>query len=119
MAETLTHHQIEENSKVTFGFWLYLMTDLLTFAVLFATYAVLRSNTFGGPDGRELFNLPFVLVETIILLTSSFTCGLGMLAVHQKQKKIVLIWFGITFLLGLSFLGLELSEFNKLISEGN
>ncbi len=60
------------------------MTDLLIFAVLFATFIVLRNNTFGGPSGRELFDLPFALAETLILLTSSFTCTLAMLAVHRK-----------------------------------
>jgi cytochrome o ubiquinol oxidase subunit III len=112
-------HESHGDSKVMFGFWIYLMTDLLTFATLFATYAVLHNNTFGGASGRELFDMPYALTETIILLTSSFTCGLGMLAVHQNSKKLVLAWFGVTFLLGLAFLGMEFSEFGKLISEGN
>lgn len=116
-----TKEQAEEFAfdKTQFGFWVYLMTDLLMFAVLFATYAVLHGNIYNGPASNELFNLPFALTETMILLTSSFTSGLGMLAAHEKSKKHVLIWFGITFLLGLSFLGLELSEFGKLIVEGN
>src|SRR5438309_381058 len=97
--EILQHH--ETNDKAILGFWVYLMTDLIMFAALFATYAVLRNNTFGGPGGKELFSLPFVLGETLILLTSSFTCGLAMLAAHGLDKNKVLIWFGITFLLGL------------------
>jgi len=105
--------------KTQFGFWVYLMTDLLMFAVLFATYSVLHGNVYNGPGSKELFNLPFALTETMILLTSSFTSGLGLLAAHDKSKKQVLFWFGITFLLGLSFLGLELSEFGKLFAEGN
>lgn len=105
--------------KTSFGFWIYLMTDLLMFAVLFACYAVLHGNIYNGPGARELFNLPFALTETMILLISSFTSGIGMLAAHEKSKKYVLIWFGITFLLGLSFLGLEVGEFSKLIHEGN
>ena len=112
-------HDDEPDSKITFGFWLYLMTDLLMFAALFATYAVLHNNTFGGPSGQQLFNMPYVLLETMILLTSSFTCGLAMLATHLKNKKMTLVWLVITFILGLSFLGLELTEFNHLISEGN
>ena len=107
------------DSKSLFGFWVYLMTDCVLFACLFAAFAVLRGNTFGGPSGHELFSLPFVLTETLILLTSSFTCGLAMLAAHAGQKRRVLAWFGITFLLGLAFLGLELSEFSKLAHEGN
>ena len=116
-----TKEQMEEFAfdKTQFGFWVYLMTDLLMFAVLFACYAVLHGNVYNGPASNELFNLPFALTETMILLTSSFTSGLGMLAAHEKSRKHVLIWFGITFLLGLAFLGLEISEFGKLISEGN
>ncbi len=101
------------------------------FAVLFATFVVLRGGTYGGQSGKDLFDLQFVLIETLVLLTSSFTCGLGMLALHQSQadnqgtqespqsnKKMVLIWLGITFLLGLSFLVMELYEFRHLIVEG-
>jgi cytochrome o ubiquinol oxidase subunit 3 len=116
-----TKEQLEEvaTDKTIFGFWVYLMTDLLMFAVLFATYSVLHGNVYDGPGAHELFNLPFALTETMILLVSSFTSGLGMLAAHENSKKHVLIWFGITFLLGLAFLGLELSEFTTLFSEGN
>src|SRR5258708_24796026 len=112
-------HETLADDKVVFGFWVYLMTDLLMFGVLFATYAVLHGNVYNGPASDELFNLPFALSETLILLTSSFTCGLALLATLKKSKKYTLLWFGITFLLGLSFLGLELSEFGKLVSEGN
>jgi cytochrome o ubiquinol oxidase subunit 3 len=107
------------NDKTVFGFWVYLMTDCILFASLFATFAVLRHNTFGGPNGQELFSLPFVLAETLILLTSSFTCGLGMLAINKLNKNLALLLFGITFLLGLAFLGLELNEFRNLAAEGN
>jgi cytochrome o ubiquinol oxidase subunit 3 len=119
MSEPTTTAEQETNAKTTFGFWLYLMTDCVLFATLFATYAVLQGNTYGGPTGQELFSLPFVLTETLILLTSSFTCGLAMLAVRRRDKTQTLAWFGVTFLLGLSFLGLELSEFTKLVQEGH
>src|SRR3954452_16464813 len=109
----------EEDSKTLFGFWVYLMTDCVLFASLFATFAVLRDNTFGGPAGNELFSLPFVLIETLVLLTSSFTAGLGLLAARRRDKQQVLIWFGITMLLGLFFLTMEISEFHKLYLEGN
>jgi cytochrome o ubiquinol oxidase subunit 3 len=105
--------------KTLFGFWVYLMTDCILFASLFATFAVLRHNTFGGPGGADLFSLPFVLAETLILLTSSFTCGLGMIYANRGVKNACLILFGITFLLGASFLGLEIHEFQKLAAEGN
>jgi cytochrome o ubiquinol oxidase subunit III len=111
-------HEAQANDRIGFGFWVYLMTDLLMFAVLFATFAVLRSSTFGTPEYHELFSLPLVLAETLILLTSSFTAGLGMLAASRSDKSQVLTWFGITFLLGLTFLGLELKEFAELIHEG-
>jgi cytochrome o ubiquinol oxidase subunit 3 len=109
----------QEDSKTLFGFWMYLMTDCVLFASLFATFAVLRHSTFGGPGGEELFSLPFVLAETLILLTSSFTCGLGILYAHEHKKNFVLALFGITFLLGASFLYLEINEFHKLAIEGN
>jgi len=109
----------ETANKNLFGFWVYLMTDLLSFAALFATFAVLRNNTFGGPAGNELFSLPYVLTETLILLTSSFTAGLATLAMHKNEVKKTLVWFSLTFILGATFLGLEIHEFAKLAAEGN
>ena len=112
-------HQAEADDRVMFGFWVYLMTDLLMFAVLFAVYAVLHGNTLGGESGRELFSLPLALTETLILLTSSFTCGIAMIAARQRKKIQTLVWFGITFLLGLAFLSIELYEFAEFIHEGH
>jgi cytochrome o ubiquinol oxidase subunit 3 len=114
-----SHHEAEADDRAMFGFWLYLMTDLLMFAVLFAVYAVLRDNTVGGETGRELFSLPLALTETVLLLTSSFTVGIGMIAARQRNKSQVMVWFGLTFLLGLAFLSLELWEFSELIHEGH
>lgn len=115
----LSKHEAEADDRIIFGFWIYLMTDLLMFAILFATFAVLHNNTLGGETGRQLFSLPQALTETIILLTSSFTCGIAMIAARQRNKLQTLLWFGITFLLGLSFLGLELREFSEFIREGH
>jgi cytochrome o ubiquinol oxidase subunit 3 len=115
----LEPHEAQANDRIMFGFWVYLMTDLLMFAVLFATFSVLRGSTFGGPTGRELFSLPLALAETLILLTSSFTAGLGMLAARRGSKNQVLAWFGITFVLGLAFLTLEVREFAAFIHEGH
>ncbi len=112
-------HEAASDDRVGFGFWVYLMTDLLMFSVLFATFSVLRNNTAGGPTGSELFKLPGVLAETLILLTSSFTAGLGMLAARRGSKNQVLTWFGITFLLGVAFLFLELKEFTAFVHEGH
>lgn len=112
-------HEAELNDRTLFGFWVYLMTDLLMFAVLFAVYAVLRNNTLGGPTGAELFKPELALAETLILLTSSFTAGVGMIAARRGDKKQTLIWFCITFVLGLAFLGIELYEFAEFIHEGH
>jgi cytochrome o ubiquinol oxidase subunit III len=112
-------HEEAANDRVMFGFWVYLMTDLLMFAVLFAVYAVLHGNTVGGPSGGQLFSLPQALVETLILLTSSFTCGIGMIAARRGNKNQVLAWFTLTFLLGAAFLSFELREFAEFIAEGH
>jgi len=111
--------QQEASDKSLLGFWVYLMTDCVLFASLFATYAVLHKNTFGGPSGHDLFTPRLVLLETLLLLTSSFTCGLMMLAARAQQKKRVLQLLGLTGLLGAFFLLIELTEFRHLVIEGN
>lgn len=118
-ATSLKAHTSQDESKTYFGFWIYMMTDLMLFTSLFATYAVLRNNTNGGQSGAELFSLPYVLIETLLLLTSSFTSGLALLAVHRNNKKAALICLGITFALGAAFLGMELVEFSHLVNEGS
>ncbi|MHB8069184.1 MAG: cytochrome o ubiquinol oxidase subunit III [Desulfobaccales bacterium] len=102
----------------TFGFWIYLMSDLIIFATLFATFAVLGRNYAGGPTGKELFDLPYLLGETLFLLCSSVTYGLVMLAVRDGRKNGVLIGLAVTFLLGLGFVSLEIKEFHGLIAAG-
>jgi cytochrome o ubiquinol oxidase subunit 3 len=109
----------DADSTVVFGFWMYLMTDFVLFASLFAVYAVLRGNTFGGPSGSQLFNLPYVLVETVMLLTSSFTIGLALLAARAGKLRLVLLSLAATALLGLGFVSMEFSEFARLIAAGN
>ncbi len=113
-----TEHAGGLTDKVYFGFWLYLMTDLIIFSVLFACFMVLRDGVWDGPVGKDIFDLQFVLIETIILLTSSFTSGLAVLAMRRNHKAQTLVWMGATFVLGAAFLGMELSEFGHLISEG-
>ena len=115
----LAPHLAEMTDKTLFGFWTYLMTDCVLFASLFAVYAVQHGSTFGGPDGHDLFKLPYVLVETFALLISSFTCGLALLALQKRDKTMVLTWLAITFALGALFLGMELSEFHAMAAEGN
>lgn len=115
------HAKVETEiyDKTIFGFWMYLMTDCVLFATLFATYAVLHNNTFGGPSGRELFELPYALAETVILLVSSFTSGLAMLIAQHQKRFLSILLFAITFILGASFLTLELNEFSRFVAEGN
>ena len=109
----------DANAKVMFGFWIYLMSDCVLFAIIFATYAVLYKNTYGGPGAGELATLPFILTETLLLLTSSFTCGLAMLARYKGNTNQVIGWLVITFMLGLSFIAMEVYEFAHLIHEGD
>lgn len=112
-------HEAEKASKTYFLFWTYLMTDLLMFAGLFAAFAVLRRSTFGGPGESEVYNLPLVLAETIILLASSYTAGLAVYFANRGRLKVVMGLLYATAVLGASFLALELSEFASLIREGN
>jgi cytochrome o ubiquinol oxidase subunit 3 len=100
------------------GFWLYLMSDCLVFACLFAVYAVLGRNYAGGPTGAELFELPLVAVNTSLLLLSSITYGFAMLEMQRDKLPTMLFWLGFTGLLGAGFIGIELYEFTHLIEEG-
>ncbi|HEX8541743.1 MAG TPA: cytochrome o ubiquinol oxidase subunit III [Pseudomonas sp.] len=112
------HDHHDAGAMTVYGFWLYLMTDCVLFASVFAAYAVLSGNVAGGPSGHDIFELPFVLVETACLLFSSITYGFAMLAVHKGNKSQVLGWLALTFLFGAAFIGMEIFEFHKLISEG-
>lgn len=109
-------HRAERSS---IGFWLYLMTDCVVFACLFAVYAILHVNTFGGPGPKELFNPGAVLAQTVILLASSYACGIALLRARAGEKTKVIFWLGLTFALGTGFVAMELIEFTKLIAEGN
>lgn len=113
------HTEVQKASKTYFMFWAYLMTDLLMFAGLFAAFAVLRGNTFGGPSEKEIYQLPLVLIETFILLVSSYTAGLAVYFANRGRIKAVYGLLYATGVLGASFLALELSEFTHLIQEGN
>ena len=119
MSQQLTNEGAASFQKTSLGFWIYLMTDCVLFAALFATYGVLHQNIFGGAPAKELFSLPYALAETMLLLTSSFTCGLGLLAARGGNRRLALTAFGVTFLLGAAFLGLELHEFRNLVLDGN
>ena len=110
------HHP--EGSSTMLGFWIYLMSDCLVFAMLFATYAVLGSSYAGGPGPKQLFDLPIVALNTTMLLLSSITYGFAMLAMNDDKRGVTQAWLTITGLFGLAFLGIELREFSHLIHEG-
>ena len=103
---------------VGFGFWIFLLSDIIMFAAFFAAYAVLASATAGGPGPHQLFDLRNVQIETACLLLSSFTCGLAAVAAERRHRVTTQIWLVLTGLLGACFLGLELREFSTMISEG-
>jgi len=109
------HHP--ENGT-SLGFWLYLMSDCLIFATLFATYAVVGRNYAAGPSGADLFDLKLVAINTGFLLFSSITYGFAMLEMEKQKVKATLVWLGVTGLFGLAFLAVELYEFHHLIAEG-
>lgn len=111
-------HEHAEGGSTMLGFWIYLMSDCLIFAVLFATFAVLGGNYAGGPSPRELFNLPLVAVNTSALLLSSITYGFAVLAMQKNAIRQTQIWLVVTAVFGLCFLSIELSEFAHMISEG-
>lgn len=116
--EAALRHQ-EEFAKTTLGFWIYLMTDCVLFASLFATFAVLRGGTASGPSGAELFELDFVLAETLLLLASSLTSGLALIGIRVGSRRMVTTMLIATFALGAGFLWMELSEFSHLVAEGH
>ena len=125
-AQVLTHPSVHTDhgghdavSNATFGFWLYIMTDCILFASVFATFAVLSQNYAGGPTGKDLFDLPYVFVETMFLLFSSVTYGFAVLAMNRGARRAVVAWLCITFLLGLGFIGMEVSEFTRMILAGH
>ena len=111
-------HHPDMDAIDVFGFWIYILTDCVLFATIFAAYAVLHNNTFGLPGIKELTSLPYVLGETLFLLASSFTYGLAMLGVYKNDRKRVLTWLIITFICGVGFISMEINEFVNLASDG-
>ena len=103
---------------VAYGFWIFILSDMVMFSALFAAFAVLRGNTAGGPTGSELFDLRSVFIETMCLLVSSYTCGLGALSAERRQPGRFLIFAVATFVLGAAFLFIEVTEFARMIGMG-
>lgn len=103
---------------VAYGFWIFILSDMVMFSALFAAYAVLSGNTAGGPTGVQLFNLRNVFIETMCLLLSSYTCGIGVLSAERRQPTRFLIFAALTFVLGAAFLSIEATEFAHMVEIG-
>ncbi len=112
----IQHH--DASSKVIFGFWIYILTDCILFASLFATYIVLYNNTYGGPGIAQVTSLPYGLIQTLIIIFSTLTFGFGFAAIYRGNRNQVMFWLVITFLLGLAFLGMEQQQFAHLLHQG-
>jgi cytochrome o ubiquinol oxidase subunit III len=107
-----------KRTVVAYGFWIFILSDIVMFSCLFAAYAVLARNTAGGPTGAQVFNLRNVFIETMCLLLSSYTCGLGALSAERRQPARFLIFAGLTFVLGAAFLFIEGTEFARMVASG-
>jgi cytochrome o ubiquinol oxidase subunit III len=103
---------------VAYGFWIFILSDMIMFSALFAAFAVLRGNTAGGPTGLDLFNLRNVFIETMCLLLSSYTCGIGVLSAERGQPTLFLLFAIFTFALGAVFLFIEATEFARMVQMG-
>ena len=111
-------HHAHPESPTNIGFWIYLMSDCIIFGALFATYAVLGGGFAGGPEPKDLFEPGFVAIETALLLVSSITFGMAMLAAEKQKLDATTGWLVVTGLLGAGFIGMEIYEFAHLIHIG-
>lgn len=111
------HHDADKAD--VFGFWLYILSDCILFGTLFTSYIALKNNLYGGLSLKQLTETPYVFLETMVLLASSFTYGMAMLSVYKNHLRRAMLMLGVTFLLGAIFVGLELNEFINLYLEGH
>lgn len=111
-------HHDQDNTDVL-GFWMYIMTDCILFATLFAGFAVMHTATYGGPPLKQLFNLPYVFGETLFLLFSNLTFGFGILAMYKDKRNLLIGWLVVTIILGLGFVIMEVHEFIDLARDGH
>ena len=107
-----------KRTVVAYGFWIFILSDMVMFAALFAAYAVMAGNTAGGPTGAQLFNLRSVFIETMCLLLSSYTCGLGALSAERRNSALFFLFAALTFVLGAVFLLIESTEFAGMVARG-
>jgi len=122
-SETAIHHQHalhhhDTDSTDVFGFWLYIMTDCVLFSCLFATYIVLNLPQVPGPSLKNYIDLPYILIETFLLLASNFVFCLSILNLYKHKLRHVQIWLAVSFLLGAAFVAMELTEFHHLVNLG-
>jgi len=110
--------EVDVYEEKAFGFWLYLMSDAIIFALLFATYVVMAPNHAGGPTGKTLFNLSRTFAETMLLLCSSITFGFATVAMRGHRRRAMLTWLAVTFALGAGFVALEIGEFAGMYARG-
>lgn len=115
-SDTIHHHHTDATD--IFGFWIYILSDCILFATIFAVYAALNATVTGSSELKAIIHLPYVLIETMVLLTSSLTYGLAILASYQPQQRWMVTWLGVTMLLGTMFVGMELNEFIQMYHEG-
>lgn len=111
-------HEATQRVVVGYGFWIFLISDIIMFSAFFATYAVQTGRTAGGPSGRDLFDLRHVAIETALLLLSSFTCGLASIGAKARRAWLFHLGMALTCLLGIAFLGMEISEFSEMVARG-
>lgn len=111
-------HAHADGGSTMLGFWIYLMSDCLIFACLFATYGVLGGSFAAGPSPRDLFDLPLVAVNTAMLLFSSITYGFAVIEMDRGRVGQMQAWLAVTALFGAAFIGIELTEFAHMIHEG-
>lgn len=113
------HHLAERDETAKLGFWIYILTDVMLFGALFATYMILRHNTAGGPNTVDIVQPPYVLIQTILLLASTFTVALAVLAAKHGRMPMLKAQLALTAVLGLGFLLMEINEFVTLVAEGH
>jgi len=115
-----SHQESEDvREEMVFGFWVFMMSDVIIFGLLFATYVVMLGGTAGGPGPSDLFEMKSAFIETMILLVSSFTFGMASLALkYRTDRKVLVIWLVVTLLLGLGFLFFELKDFHTMFGKG-
>ncbi|HDX9579300.1 cytochrome aa3 quinol oxidase subunit III [Bacillus cytotoxicus] len=111
-------YQSEQSRLNILGFWVFLGAEIVLFATLFASYLVLAGRTADGPTSAQLFEVKPVMIETLLLLTSSFTCGIAIHEMRKENKNGMLLWFIITLLLGAGFLYMEVEEFMMYVGQG-